>query len=389
MRRRFRSADRLLSSLRRFHAAFCQSFPALERGGGLRNPQCAVAFRSTSTDFLPDVPVPGGFGPLAVYGLGRTLSGASIIILTIAIPSGGDMRRRNFIWLLLTVLAISLHWAGTAHAQYRYWYPYRSWSNDYPFRQQYQRGYKKSESTRKAKPEKASKDTSKDASKEIAKGPLLIIISIADQRISLYDDGALVARSSVSTGVKGHPTPLGVFSVISKNKWHRSNIYSGAPMPYMQRITWSGIALHAGDLPGYPASHGCIRLTHDFAVRLWHLTKRGTRVIIALEDVRPVEIASRQLFVPKPRVASASPDSGTPTHSGNDSVATATTHTPRMSSTDDGAKAADPASTGVRAPKVAPISVFVSRQLSKLFVRRISTPLFDVPIKIRNPAEPM
>ena len=200
---------------------------------------------------------------------------------------------------------------------------------------------------------------------------------------------ALIAQSSVSTGVKGHPTPLGVFSVISKKKWHRSNIYSDAPMPYMQRITWSGIALHAGKLPGYPASHGCIRLTNDFAIRLWHLTKRGTRVIIALEDVRPVEIASRQLFVPKPRVASASPDSGTATLSGNDSVATATTHAPRMSNTDDGAKAADPASAGVRAPKVVPISVFVSRQLSKLFVRRSSTPLFDAPIKIRNPAEPM
>ena len=103
------------------------------------------------------------------------------------------------------------------------------------------------------------------------KGPLQIIISIADQQLSLYDNGAPIARSSVSTGVQGHPTPLGVFSVISKERWHRSNIYSGAPMPYMQRITWSGIALHAGVVPGHPASHGCIRLTNDFAIRLWHL----------------------------------------------------------------------------------------------------------------------
>ena len=91
-------------------------------------------------------------------------------------------------------------------------------------------------------------------------------------------------------------------------------------MPYMQRITWSGIALHAGKLPGYPASHGCIRLTNDFAIRLWHLTKRGARVIIAREDVRPVEIANPQLFVPKPRVASASPESRHSTPAGNDSV---------------------------------------------------------------------
>ena len=160
-------------------------------------------------------------------------------------------------------------------------------------------------------------------------------------------------------------------------------------MPYMQRITWSGIALHAGDLPGYPASHGCIRLTNDFAIRLWHLTKRGTRVIIAHEDVRPVEITNPQLFVPKPRVASTSPESGTATLASNDSVTAATTHAPLMSKTDEGTKTSDPASAGVRAQKVVPISVFVSRQLSKLFVRRGFTPLFDVPIKIRDLAEPM
>jgi hypothetical protein len=99
-----------------------------------------------------------------------------------------------------------------------------------------------------------------------------------------------------------------VFSVIEKERWHRSNLYSGAPMPYMQRITWSGIALHAGELPGYPASHGCIRLTNDFAIRLWHLTKRGARVIIARHDVVPVEITNPHLFVSKPKTASDSPE---------------------------------------------------------------------------------
>src|SRR4029078_10194232 len=128
---------------------------------------------------------------------------------------------------------------------------------------------------------------------------LQIIISIADQRISLYEKEALIAQSTVSTGVKGHPTPLGVFSVISKKKWHRSNIYSDAPMPYMQRITWSGIALHAGKLPGYPASHGCIRLPEHFATRLWALSKIGARVIIARDEVAPVAIAHPRLPVPK------------------------------------------------------------------------------------------
>ena len=174
-----------------------------------------------------------------------------------------------------------------------------------PFSHKHQHRHTKSELAKKAAPQ------------DTPKGPLQIIISIADQQISLYDNGALIARSSVSTGVQGHPTPLGVFSVISKERWHRSNIYSGAPMPYMQRITWSGIALHAGVVPGHPASHGCIRLTNDFAIRLWHLTRRGTRVIIARDDVRPVEIANSHLFVSKPKAASVSPESLTVTVAGD------------------------------------------------------------------------
>ena len=130
----------------------------------------------------------------------------------------------------------------------------------------------------------------------VPKGPLQIIISIADQKISVYSADVLLARSAVSTGVQDHPTPMGVFTVIQKQRWHRSNLYSAAPMPFMQRITWSGVALHSGVLPGHPASHGCIRLTEEFAVRLWQLTKLGNRVIIAREDVAPVEISHPQLF---------------------------------------------------------------------------------------------
>ena len=194
---------------------------------------------------------------------------------------------------LLIAFAAFMLSAGTAHAQFLSWPQDRSWSGDHaPFEQKHEHRHTKSELAKNARPE------------DRPKGPLQIIISIADQRVSLFDNGTLIARSSVSTGVQGHPTPLGVFSVISKQRWHRSNIYSAAPMPYMQRITWSGIALHAGDLPGYPASHGCIRLKNDFAIRLWHLTKRGTRVIIAHDDVRPIEISNPHLFLPKPKVAS-------------------------------------------------------------------------------------
>jgi hypothetical protein len=224
---------------------------------------------------------------------------------------------------------------------------------------------------------------------DTSKGPLQIIVSIADQRISLYENGALIARSSVSTGVERHPTPLGVFSVISRHKWHSSNIYSGAPMPYMQRITWSGIALHAGELPGYPASHGCIRLKEDFAIRLWHLSKRGTRVIIAPEDVSPLEITHAQLFVRKPQVASASPEVGIATLASNDNAAAGTTHLSLGPSTDERAKTPDPPSARVAPRKVVPVSVFVSRHAGRLFARRGFKPLFDVPITIRDPAEPI
>jgi L,D-transpeptidase catalytic domain len=99
--------------------------------------------------------------------------------------------------------------------------------------------------------------------------------------------------------VPGHPTPLGVFSIIEKDRYHHSNIYSGAPMPYMQRITWSGVALHEGVLPGYPASHGCIRMSHDFAMKLWPITKLGVRVIVTRHDVAPIEFEHAKLFSPK------------------------------------------------------------------------------------------
>jgi lipoprotein-anchoring transpeptidase ErfK/SrfK len=96
-------------------------------------------------------------------------------------------------------------------------------------------------------------------------GPLIIAISIERQKLKVYDANGFFAETPISTGMRGHPTPMGVFSIIQKHKFHHSNIYSGAPMPYMQRITWSGVAMHAGVLPGYPASHGCIRMPMAFA----------------------------------------------------------------------------------------------------------------------------
>jgi hypothetical protein len=277
---------------------------------------------------------------------------------------------------VLAVLAACIVPAGTAHAQLLFWPQWGYWSGDHaPSRHNHRH--------RHAEPKSAKKDQVQDA----PNGPLQIIISIADQRISVYENGALIGRSSVSTGIPRHPTPLGVFSVISKQRWHRSNLYSAAPMPYMQRVTWSGIALHAGVLPGYPASHGCIRLKNDFAIRLWHLTKRGTRVVIASDDIRPVEIAHPRLFASKPKAASGPPESQA-TIADNAAMTTAAVHAPSTDTqqvTD--LQAPGSMQAAVMPRKVLPISVFVSRKSSKLFVRQGFTPLFDIPVRIQDPEQ--
>src|SRR5262245_60700388 len=130
--------------------------------------------------------------------------------------------------------------------------------------------------------------------------PVMAIVSLRSQRITVYDAHGWILRAPVATGQKGRETPAGVFSVIQKDADHRSNLYDDAWMPHMQRITWSGIALHGGPLPGYPASHGCVRLPYGFAARLFEATRMGMRVIVAPGDVEPVEIAHSALFRPQP-----------------------------------------------------------------------------------------
>src|SRR5207237_9640859 len=123
---------------------------------------------------------------------------------------------------------------------------------------------------------------------------------LPDARVTTYDATGWSLRAPAAIGQKGRETPAGIFSVIHKKAKHYSNLYDDAYMPHMQRITWSGIALHGGPLPGYPASHGCIRLPYDFAARLFDLTRPGMRVIVAPTDVTPIEIAHPALFTPKP-----------------------------------------------------------------------------------------
>jgi hypothetical protein len=121
-------------------------------------------------------------------------------------------------------------------------------------------------------------------------GPLLLTIDLTAQRVMVYRDGVLMAASAISTGTLGRETPTGVFTILEKKVMHRSTTYDNAPMPYMQRLTSKGIAIHAGDLPGYPASHGCIRLPNQFAKQLYGITELGTQVMIT-DDA---EIAERK-----------------------------------------------------------------------------------------------
>lgn len=132
------------------------------------------------------------------------------------------------------------------------------------------------------------------------KDPVQIIVSLPSQRARIFQGTKLIASTPVSTGKPGHSTPAGIYSIIQKNRRHYSNLYGGAPMPYMQRITWSGIALHAGIVPRYPASHGCIRLPNSFARKLFGFTKMGAHVVITRDNNQPVPISHTNLFQPIP-----------------------------------------------------------------------------------------
>jgi len=244
-------------------------------------------------------------------------------------------------------------------------------------------------------------------------GPHLLVVSLKQQRAALYANGTLVAHTPISSGTASHPTPTGIFSVIQKNRHHRSNIYSGAPMPFMQRLTWSGIALHQGHLPGYPASHGCIRLPGDFAQFLWRTTRLGARVIVAQDEVAPSEIAHAKLFQPKLRVdmAETTPElrrsietglaTNTKAPTATDAASTDKTNgfepAKAETSTDISAAAQsdipppilasffDTLDVKEKKPALAgPVSIFISRKDKQLYVRQGFHALFNVPVSFRN-----
>src|SRR5258705_9546257 len=137
--------------------------------------------------------------------------------------------------------------------------------------------------------------------------PIMAIVSIKTQQVTFYDAEGWILRAPVSTGITGRETPAGVFAVIEKDKDHHSSLYDDAWMPNMQRITWNGIALHGGPLPGYAASHGCVRMPYGFAEKLFDKTRIGMRGIISPNDAAPVEFPHKALFVPNAEAVAAAP----------------------------------------------------------------------------------
>src|SRR4030081_2239414 len=154
--------------------------------------------------------------------------------------------------------------------------------------------------TRPAQPTEA-------AAPRYAGEPIMAIVSIKSQQVTFYDADGWILRAPGSTGTKGRETPAGVFALVEKKEDHHSSMYDDAWMPHMQRITWNGVALHGGPLPGYAASHGCVRMPFGFAERLFDKTRIGMRVIISPNDAAPVEFSHPALFMPRADAVAAAP----------------------------------------------------------------------------------
>lgn len=204
----------------------------------------------------------------------------------------------------LVLIAASLLVAATPERAEAQFYQWGMWGNG---------GWQqKPRRARRAAPRYVEPNDEKAAANPLPKptGPLVLVVSLNNQTVTVYDDGKVIAKSPISSGMSGHETPTGIFSILEKNRQHYSNLYGGAPMPFMQRVTNSGVALHAGDLPGYPASHGCVRLPYSFARNLFGITDVGARVIITQEDLTPAEFNSPHLVSPLPPDTTASSQPG-------------------------------------------------------------------------------
>jgi lipoprotein-anchoring transpeptidase ErfK/SrfK len=213
----------------------------------------------------------------------------------------GNTAFSNAFWRMTVLTAAGIAGAAAPAEAATYF-----WSDNYEIMRPEPRIVAQPPRRKSAKPRiPKAEDLAKDTRKP--QGPLIIAISIDRQVLKIYDANGTFAETPISTGMRGHSTPMGVFSVIEKHKYHHSNIYSGAPMPYMQRITWSGVAMHAGVLPGYPASHGCIRMPMSFAAKMWGWTRMGARVVVTPGELTPESFShpllATQKIAPAPTAA--------------------------------------------------------------------------------------
>lgn len=206
--------------------------------------------------------------------------------------------RRGVSFFVTLLAAVCLTTARPANAQAQFWswggYEQRRYNSDERERRDWERAQRQRRQQRELS--KAGKPDR--SAPKVAEGPILAVVSLSSQRINVYGRRGHLAESVVSSGKPGYRTPTGIFTVIQKSLYHESNIYSGAPMPWMQRLTWSGIALHGGVVPRHPASHGCIRMTHTFAARMWDLTRLGARVVVSPYDVEAASLTHASLPVP-------------------------------------------------------------------------------------------
>ena len=239
-------------------------------------------------------------------------------------------------------------------------------------------------------------------------GPLQIVVSLSQQRLTVFDAGVPIMSAPVSSGQSGHETPAGLYTILQKNRYHESNIYSGAPMPFMQRITWSGIAMHEGNLPGYAASHGCIRLPGAFASSFFGITKVGARVIVARDPLTPRPFEHAKLFKPEeaPAPMAMAPTGSAvatppPNASGGFLVGSAAASptgstTPAEATSSDRATITEAPVTASRADRAKAkaqtesiVSVLVSRQTGRIYIRQNFEPLHEAPITIQDADLPL
>ncbi len=329
--------------------------------------------------------------------------------LLVSVSTRAGLRSSAVAWSIIGVgLGAAFALAGTSPVEAAYFYNYGYYGS---YRAAPAPVARQSRPVAKKKG-KASDDQAKKESPKPIKGPLTIVVSVGEQRLRVFDATSLIAESPTSTGTRAFPTPMGVFSIIQKNRYHYSNLYNNAPMPYMQRLTWSGTAMHTGVLPGYPASHGCIRLPNSFASRLWTMTKLGTRVIVARHGLQPAEIMHAKLDTLKRKPADTTPmveGAGGQT-AANEGPATDGFSSPMPNLLSDRFKpttvvlnepspapaadpyiapGTDPSTAPAKPLKPGPVAIFISRKEGKLFVRKGFDPVFDVPVKIENPDLPL